>query len=206
MRAVLLLAVVLPVLAHSYSVGEIKHFLVLFFENRAFDHIFGCAADALGVDGIKPGMGNWADPRDHSKGFVNVTCGEAQYVCAHDEDHSFTGTTVQVFGPGVTTGAKAPYPPATMGGFAYKSRDAMKAFAPEQLPVKIALAKEFAVLNNLYAALPGPSQPNHMFAQSATSCGATETGVVYEECGGILPLFPQKTIYESLLEWLATIA
>jgi hypothetical protein len=39
-----------------------------------------------------------------------------------------------------------------------------------------------------------------MFAQSATACGATETGLVYEQCGGILPLFPQRTIYESLLD------
>ena len=60
------------------------------------------------------------------------------------------------------------------------------------------LAKEFAVFNRFYAAMPGPSQPNHMFAQSGTSCGTTETGVTYWSCGGLLPLFPQKTIYDSL--------
>ena len=140
---------------------------------------------------------------------------------------------------------QAPYPPVTMSGFANRSVASMRAFNASQLPVKIALAKEFGLFNNLsphpepepdpepeharnslassqhyigcpppsqpapsvacthapwrvrvitrrYAALPGPSQPNHMFAQSATSCGVTETGTVYEECGGILPLFPQK--------------
>jgi len=172
---------------------------VIFFENRSFDHIFGCSK-LPGIDGIKPGMGNWRDPNDHSKGFVEVKCGSAEYVCSHDEDHSFTGTTIQLFGPGVTTGAHAPYPNVTMGGYANHSLTSMEAFAPEQLPVKMALAREFGLFNNFYAAMPGPSQPNHMFAQSATSCGATETGVIYEQCGGVLPLFPQKTIYESLLE------
>jgi phospholipase C len=91
-----------------------------------------------------------------------------------------------------------------MGGFANHSAkhgyNAMWAFNSSQLPVKIALAKEFALFNNFYAAIPGPSQPNHMFAQSGTSCGVTETGVVWNHCGGKWPLFPQKTIYDSLNE------
>jgi phospholipase C len=185
----------------GFSLGDIKHFLVIFFENRSFDHIFGCATKELpGIDGVTAGMGNWRDPNDHSKGFVNVGCGKAEYVCSHDEDHSFPGYKKMIFGADETVGAQAPYPNATMSGFANHSEPSMEAFAPEQLPVKIALAKEFGVFNNFYAALPGPSQPNHMFAQSGTSCGATETGVVFEQCGGVLPLFPQKTIYESLLE------
>lgn len=298
--------------AAAYDLGDVEHFLVLFYENRAFDHIFGCAKDELpGIDGLPEGAGNWLDPNDHSKGFVPVECGSAQYVCQHDEDHSFPSTTTVIFGPGKTDGAQAPYPNVTMGGYANRSHGgAMTAFAPEQLPIKIALAKEFGVFNNFYASIPGPrcvreatactrnlprccccrelpmltqpprrrpalavrprSQPNHMFAQSATSCGATETGTVYEQCaateisnvgssptacalsrtaalplpfslththflpsptppptsptlsrrlslnlaawppllssrsprrcGGVLPLFPQKTIYESFLE------
>jgi len=52
-------------LAAAYQLGDIKHFLVLFFENRAFDHIFGCSADELpGIDGVTPDMGNWLDPND----------------------------------------------------------------------------------------------------------------------------------------------
>ena len=174
---------------------------VIFFENRSFDHIFGCATKELpGIDGITPGMGNWRDPNDHSKGFVEVGCGKAEYVCSHDEDHSFPGYKKMIFGPDSNVGAKAPYPNQTMSGYANHSEPSMEAFAPEQLPIKLALAKEFGIFNNFYASIPGPSQPNHMFAQSATSCGATETGVVFEQCGGVLPLFPQKTIYESLLE------
>ena len=197
-----LLTLLLVPAATALNVGDIEHFLVLFFENQSFDRIFGCAGDELpGIDGVdNETMGNFVDPNDESKGFVKATCGAATYVCTHDEDHSFPAVTTQVFGPGATDGAAAPYPPATMTGFANVSSDSLALFAPEQLPVKIALAKEFAVFNRLYAAIPGPSMPNHMFAQSATSCGSTETGTLYNDCGGKLPLFPQRTIYESLLD------
>ena len=81
-----------------------------------------------------------------------------------------------------------------------KGSEATKLFAASQLPVKHSIAQNFGVFNKMFTSVHGPSWPNHMFAQSATSCGATETGVVFEQCGGVLPLFPQKTIYESLLE------
>ena len=102
-------ALLLIASASCFRVGDIEHFLVLFMENRAFDHIFGCAKDLLpGIDAIPPDAGNWKDPNDHSKGFVKVECGAARYVCHRDEDHSFTSTTIKIFGPGKTDGAKAP--------------------------------------------------------------------------------------------------
>ena len=201
--------------ASAFSLGDIKHFLVIFFENRSFNHIFGCAA-AKGrcpaVDGLKAGMGNFKDPSDPTSGFIDALeqCGKAEYVCSHSPDHSFPGTQQQIFGGACDAACAADCatrgtcPNETMGGYAYNSRthnySSMHAFNPEQLPIKIALAQEFALFNNFYESMPGPSQPNHMFAQSATACGATETGVVYEQCGGVLPLFPQRTIYESLLD------
>ena len=159
MRCAAFILVCASQLASTYQLGDIKHFLVLFYENRAFDHIFGCSADELpGIDGVTPGMGNWIDPNDHSKGFVKVGCGEAEYVCSHDEDHSFGGTTKEIWGPNAPTGAAMPYPPVTMSGYANHSLTSMRAFNASQLPIKITLAKEFGLFNNLYASLPGPSQ------------------------------------------------
>ena len=89
-----------------------------------------------------------------------------------------------------------------MGGFANATNGdkvVFDLFAPSQLPVKMALAKEFGLFDRFFSAVPAPSQPNHMFAQSATSCGVTDTGVAYTECGGTLPLFPQRTIFDSML-------
>ena len=41
------------------------------------------------------------------------------------------------------------------------------------------------------------SIPNHLFTQSATSCGVAEN-VLYSQCGGANTTFPQMTIYDSL--------
>jgi phospholipase C len=160
----------LPAVA-AYKVGDIKHFLVLFYENRAFDHIFGCSADQLpGIDGVKEGMGNWLDPNDHSKGFVPVGCGEAKYVCDQEPDHSFTGTTKDIWGPaaGPANASHSPYAAATMSGYANHSRTSMRAFNASQLPVKIGLAKEFGLFNNL-CACRSPVEPTDLAPHASTS-------------------------------------
>ena len=60
---------------------KIDHFVVLYMENHAADHYFGCMG-LPGFDGIEPGHSFPVDPDDPSKGIVNVTCGNATYVCA----------------------------------------------------------------------------------------------------------------------------
>ena len=60
---------------------------------------------------------------------------------------------------------------------------AVTMFTPEQIPVKHAVAKEFGVFNKLYTAVPSASSPNHLFTQSATSCGM-QTNTLYDKCGG----------------------
>jgi phospholipase C len=62
----------------------------------------------------------------------------------------------------------------------------------------MALAEEFAVFDSWYSSFPAASTPNHLFAQTATSAGCTATGAPYQCTPG--SLFPQKTIYESLME------
>ena len=74
---------------------------------------------------------------------------------------------------------------------------AVTMFTPEQIPVKHAIAKEFGVFNKLYTAVPSASSPNHLFTQSATSCGM-QTNTLYDKCGGKKVTFPQRTIYDSL--------
>ena len=65
---------------------------------------------------------------------------------------------------------------------------AVRMFSPEQLPVKAALARSFGVFNRMFTAVPSASSPNHLFTQSATSCGihkekstmATACGLIFE--------------------------
>ena len=44
-----------------------------------------------------------------------------------------------------------------------------------------------------------------MFTQSATSCGLDVDGKDYWNCGGVNPLFPQKTIYDAMVEHNRTV-
>jgi phospholipase C len=45
----------------------------------------------------------------------------------------------------------------------------MKCFSPSQLPVLTALAREFVVCDHWFSSIPGPTEPNRMFAHAATA-------------------------------------
>ena len=66
-----------------------------------------------------------------------------------------------------------------------------------QIPIKSAIAQNFGVFNKLYTAVPSASSPNHLFTQSATSCGMQHNGL-YNDCLGPTVMFPQFTIYDNM--------
>ena len=68
-----------------------------------------------------------------------------------------------------------------------------------QLPIKKKMTDAFGVFNKFYTSVPSASIPNHMYAQSATSCGLHDN-IGYNSCGGPAASwgFPQLTIYDSL--------
>ena len=70
-------ATLLALLSNAYA-HRIKHVVVLYEENRAFDHLLG-HQKALKVDGLKGDESNPVDRRDPSKGSVEVFDG-APYV------------------------------------------------------------------------------------------------------------------------------
>ena len=164
-----------PVPAHLPA--RVRQVVVLFEENRSFDHLFGWAKDVLGVDGLTGKETNPVDLDDSSKGTVAVSPG-ATYINTIDPNHGFPAYKVKVFGGGSEDVARMD------GFFDYEHRHhgfndskfVMQGFEPAKLPITVGLAQEFAVFDKLYAAFPGPSWPNHMFSYSGTSGGCTETG------------------------------
>ncbi len=56
----------------------------------------------------------------------------------------------------------------------------MKCYAPEQLPVLNALAREFVVCDNWFSSLPGPTWPNRMFVHAASSGGLDHSPTTLE--------------------------
>ena len=152
--------------------NKTDHFVVLFMENRAFDHMFGCH-DKAGVDGIINHTVP-VDPDDTSKGVINVTCGTAKLVCDPGPkmgmwaQHFKTPSDASKYPYGGPDGQSDRYS-AKSGGLTQGA--AVEMFSPEQLPVKTELVSEFGLFNKYFTATPTASTPNHLFAQSATSCG-----------------------------------
>ena len=74
--------------AHSVAVHpRIKHVVVLYEENRAFDHFFGWQT-SLNVDGLKGDETNPVDLNDASRGSVKVFPG-APYVAKEQPRHGY---------------------------------------------------------------------------------------------------------------------
>lgn len=71
----------------------------------------------------------------------------------------------------------------------------MRCFPEDQAPVLSALAKEFAVMVNWHASVPGETWPNRNFAHAATSDGTTNIEIRF---------YDDVTIFEQLTEQGAT--
>jgi phospholipase C len=178
--------------------GRIKHVVVIYFENRAFDHLLGWQK-SLKSEGLHGSETNPISLKDPTKGNVTVYPG-ATYVADLQPQHGYDPYQTKF---DITSSIPR------MDGFLSeemiatnnnltKARQVMGGFADGALPVTTTLAKEFAVFDHWYAAFPGPSWPNHMMTISGTANGDTNTGDGYR-CKQGTP-FPQPTIFDHLLE------
>jgi phospholipase C len=179
----------------------IKHVFVLMLENRSFDHMLGFARlsgtdPATGAptdaDDLRAGTHFNIDPADPTNQVLAASPADFAISTADkDPPHEFLNALEQLAGPGarfpdpVTNG----YPAAIdNSGFISAYRGAgspdpakiMNCFAPRQLPVLTALAREFAVCDRWFSALPGPTWPNRFFAHAASSGGLDDSPSGFE--------------------------
>jgi phospholipase C len=180
---------------------NITHVFVLMLENRSFDHMLGFS----GITGMD------AETRQPTKlrGLqgtefnvyqqVNYPVKQpADFVMPVDPPHEFPDTVEQLCGPNVTYTPGAPYPPINNSGFVKNYittktpheghphdtyGEVMKCYRPSQLPVLNALAKEFAVCDNWFSSMPGPTWPNRFFVHAASSGGLDHTPTTHEIAG-----------------------
>jgi phospholipase C len=139
-----------------------------------------------------------------------------------DPPHEFADVQLQLTST-ATVDRSGTYPPLTLGGYvdnyaneatAEQNAEAladlgvvMACFTAEQAPVLSALAREFAVCDQWFSSMPGPTWPNRFFLHAATSGGLdrSPTGVetVRSQFGGYQ--FENGSIYEALdragLDW-----
>eukprot|EP00518_Triparma_eleuthera_P018357 CAMPEP_0197563170 /NCGR_PEP_ID=MMETSP1320-20131121/28242_1 /TAXON_ID=91990 /ORGANISM="Bolidomonas sp., Strain RCC2347" /LENGTH=493 /DNA_ID=CAMNT_0043124959 /DNA_START=92 /DNA_END=1573 /DNA_ORIENTATION=- len=178
---------------------KIEHVVVLMLENRAFDHMLGYLQNVNpDIKGCTPdSCSNPEDPSDPTSAKVPFTY-NAVYQQA-DPCHSIECTTRQVFGsdddsvPPKNQGFVSDY--STQTGNASYAPQIMDGFHPTHVPAIYNLSLEYAVFDEWYASVPGPTMVNRAYAASATSHGMGFNDPKVEARG-----MPQKTMFTQLLE------
>jgi phospholipase C len=172
----------------------IDHVFVLMLENRSFDHMLGwsgitgldaVSGEPTAVDGLTGS--EWNDLPNGQR--IPASAG-SDYVLTIDPGHSFEDVLEQLCGGGAVypDPRGGGYPPITNAGFASRLAShiastkagaspavVMRGFAPDQLPVLNALAREFAVCDQWFSSMPGPTWPNRFFVHAASSGGLDDS-------------------------------
>jgi phospholipase C len=193
---------------------NLKYIFVLMLENRSFDHMFGFSGlngtdAATGVPTSILGLGGHES--NTVRGVSYLVERGADYVMPTDPGHEFLNVLDQLCGPAAHYTAGGAYPPIDLSGFvdSYDKSggtanltEVMKCFdTPRQLPVVYTLAQEFALCDQWYASMPGPTWPNRMFAHAGSSGGLDHSPTKpeifeWESVDGFQ--FPHGSIYDLL--------
>jgi phospholipase C len=177
----------------------IKHVFVLMLENHSFDNIFAFS----GISGI------FAATDQNNAGYPVFS--PALTSMPADPGHEFLDVLEQLAGLGATYPSGGNYPtPLTNSGFvndyintgATDYGDIMAGFETQtQLPVIYQLATEFAICDQWFSSLPGPTWPNRYFVHGASSAGLddspTSSQIKTWESTGCFE-YPRGSIYDAL--------
>jgi len=188
----------------------ITNVFVLMLENRSFDNIFAMS----GIPGIT--AASTANSNAWAGGVYNVQNG-APVSMPTDPGHEFADVLEQLAGSGAAYTQGGPYPPIDCSGFVANYATSttegpapnpgqvgniMACFTtPTQLPALYQLATSFAVCDQWFSSVPGPTWPNRFFIHGASSGGLdhSPTGTeiaTWTTVGGFT--YPKGSIYDSL--------
>jgi phospholipase C len=140
-----------PLPANGLS-SPIEHIVVLCMENRSFDHYLGWVP---GADGKQAGL-SYADDAGmlHSTHRLNDWAG-----CGFkDPNHSYEGGRVQ-------------YNDGHVDGFRKGDQDdyALGYYTRDQVPTNAALVDGFAIADNYFSSILGPTYPNRFYTHAAAT-------------------------------------
>ena len=163
---------------------RVEHLVVLMMENRSFDHLIGLLKSEIDdLRGVAPG--DYSNPDTAGNLLPVIDDAEYQGQLVADPGHDFNDVYLQMYGTPFN-GAFARTP--TMTGFvkSYEQQAGvstgaavMSCFKPEQLPTLSALAREYAVCDQWFSSVPGPTLPNRAFAHFGTSFGRLDMSPDY---------------------------
>src|SRR5262245_13879931 len=176
---------------------SIKHLIVLMLENRSFDHMLGFSrAPEYPVDGL---TGNESCPRSAIDRTPVMVARDAALGLPYDAGHSMPATNLQLY----FNAGGPPLPPgeAPNTGFVMSYAEQnhvtpeiapriMSCFQPDDVPALSGLAREYAICDQWFASVPGPTWPNRLFVHAATSKGTVSNDPLVN--------FDMRTIFEAL--------
>ena len=176
---------------------QIRHVFVLMLENRSFDQILGWSGHTgpsaqggaqVAVTGPPAGNKN-SYTNDQGRNIsvpVSMVSPNQMHLSA-DPGHEFPDVLEQLCGAGAQLGPHGEYPAMTATGFATSYAKAlakigvdvsgninqiMSGVGPNPAPLVLQqLMNSYAVCDNWFSAVPGPTWPNRFFAMAGTSAG-----------------------------------
>jgi phospholipase C len=147
-------AAVVPVQNAALNATSIKHIVVFFQENHAFDNYFGMYPGANGLNGsialpVKKGANATVSPFHLSSSIFPLR---------ND-----------------MTAARTAYDDGLMDGFVYAegSTNTMGFYDSRDIPYYWDYASKFVLMDNFFTSVMGPSLPNHLYLIAGQSGGVT---------------------------------
>lgn len=152
----------------------IEHIVVLMMENHSFDNILGW------LEGVGELTGTEANEYD---GLSYTTLPKRLwFTTSPGPMHEFVNVNLQVLGtenPPLNLPPVVSPPAITMSGFVQDyvenlqgpGENVMACYLPEQVPVVSLLAQTFRVCRRWFCSVPGPTGPNRIYANCASSAG-----------------------------------
>lgn len=149
--------------------GLIQHVIVLMMENHSFDHMLGWLPGVGELDGTQSNQVNGQS--------YFVTSG-AGYSFSPNPYHDLNNVTMQIFGKGsdaipTMSGFASNFiEPQEGNAFTYGNpKLLMQCYSPEQVPVISTLAMNYTVCTRWFCSVPGPTGPNRIYGNCASSGG-----------------------------------
>lgn len=177
---------------------DVEHIVVLMLENNSFDRMLGNVSGVDGVDSNNPKTNpdlSGAPVSESKTTMRTMLCDPANLKSKKvDPEHNLADVLEQMQGPnrGFVTNFQRHYSQCTPNGWA----EVMRYYGLGSLPVLHQLAQSFAVCDQWFSSLPGPTWPNRYFVHSGTSLGHTDMpeGIFHPN----MHLYDQDTVYDRL--------
>jgi phospholipase C len=167
---------------------QIDHIVVLMLENNSFDRMLGCMPGVNGVDLANPRT----NPDLAGQPVAQTTTVMRQM--KSDPAHDLPDVLQQMVGPnlGFVTNFQNHYSQSQLADWT----EVMAYYGVGSLPVLHVLAQSFAVCDQWFSSLPGPTWPNRFFVHSGTSLGHVDMpeGIFHPN----LHWYDQETVYDRL--------